>query len=101
MCLWCKSGSSRDVFVPCKEGEQGEMMVVPVMLSAFHATSSIRIYIPKDLKHKDPRQLVRKAILETKKRFPDDIPLVDPVDHQGIRDDTFKKLIKAWTCTIS
>jgi ATP-dependent RNA helicase DOB1 len=36
---------------------------------------------------------VYKSITEIKKRFPDNIPLLDPVKNMGIKDPAFLKLI--------
>jgi hypothetical protein len=69
--------------------------VVPVALGALDGLGSIRIHLKKDLRSKEDRSMVRKSILEVQKRFPDGLPLLDPVEHMDIRDETFKKLIRA------
>ncbi|XP_070563794.1 exosome RNA helicase MTR4-like [Ptychodera flava] len=79
---------------PAKPGEKGEMVVVPVMLHLLVHISSIRLYIPKDLRPYDNRQSVGKSIQEVKKRFPDGIPLLDPIDDMGIRDTALKKVVE-------
>ncbi|KAI9597618.1 antiviral helicase [Syncephalis fuscata] len=68
--------------------------VVPVALGAIDGLSSLRIHIKKDLRNKEDYNMVRKSILEVQKRFPDGVPLLDPVEHMNIRDETFKKLVQ-------
>ncbi|XP_077398559.1 exosome RNA helicase MTR4 [Vanacampus margaritifer] len=79
---------------PAARGETGEMQVVPVMLHLLTAISSVRLYIPKDLRPFDNRQLMLKSIQEVQKRFPDGVPLLDPVDDMGIKDAGLKKVIQ-------
>ncbi|KAJ8405700.1 hypothetical protein AAFF_G00316800 [Aldrovandia affinis] len=79
---------------PAKLGEKGEMQVVPVMLHLLTTISSVRLYIPKDLRPPDNRQSVLKSIQEVQKRFPDGVPLLDPIDDMGIKDQGLKKVIQ-------
>jgi len=90
-----------DMLLPCAVGtdkprppngnEKSEMQVVPVELSILDGLSSIRIYIPKDLRPSENRQTVGRSLKEVQKRFPDGIPLLDPIEDMQIEDDTFKK----------
>lgn len=79
---------------PPTEDDSGEPMVVPVLLSTLQGISHIRIHMPKDLRPLPERQTVLKAVKEVKKRFPKGITLLDPVENMGIKDESFKKLIK-------
>ncbi|RVE65965.1 hypothetical protein OJAV_G00121670 [Oryzias javanicus] len=79
---------------PASPGETGEMQVVPVMLHLLTSISSVRLYIPKDLRPFDNRQLMLKSIQEVQKRFPDGVPLLDPIDDMGIKDPALKKVIQ-------
>ncbi|OCT98720.1 exosome RNA helicase MTR4 [Xenopus laevis] len=79
---------------PAKPDEKGEMQVVPVMLHTLCAISSVRLYIPKDLRTTDNRQSVLKSIQEVQKRFPDGVPLLDPIDDMGIKDPGLKKVVQ-------
>ncbi|XP_077944178.1 exosome RNA helicase MTR4 [Gasterosteus aculeatus] len=79
---------------PAAPGEAGEMQVVPVMLHLLTSISSVRLFIPKDLRPFDNRQLMLKSIQEVQKRFPDGVPLLDPVDDMGIKDPALKKVIQ-------
>jgi ATP-dependent RNA helicase DOB1 len=86
------SGSTN--IIPCPPGEKGEPLVVPVLLSTISSISHIRIFMPKDLRPLDGRNAVLKAVMEVKKRFPEGIALLDPIENMGIKDDEFKSLIK-------
>ncbi|XP_033113933.1 exosome RNA helicase MTR4-like [Anneissia japonica] len=79
---------------PPAEGERGEMTVVPIMLHLITKISSVRLYIPKDLRPTDNRQSVGKSIQEVQRRFPDGLPLLDPIDDMGIKDKALKKIVE-------
>ncbi|XP_027881297.1 exosome RNA helicase MTR4 [Xiphophorus couchianus] len=86
--------SATEAAKPAVPGETGEMQVVPVMLHLLTSISSVRLYIPKDLRPFDNRQLMLKSIQEVQKRFPDGVPLLDPIDDMGIKDPGLKKVIQ-------
>uniref|UniRef100_A0A3Q3FXL3 Exosome RNA helicase MTR4 n=1 Tax=Kryptolebias marmoratus TaxID=37003 RepID=A0A3Q3FXL3_KRYMA len=96
--LHCSKESVKDAATeaarPAAPGETGEMQVVPVMLHLLTSISSVRLYIPKDLRPFDNRQLMLKSIQEVQKRFPDGVPLLDPIDDMGIKDPALKKVIQ-------
>lgn len=100
--LYCGSGSSvaknadgsTSGIRPAAPDEKGEMLVVPVLLSTLDGISHIRIFLPKDLKPAEQRHNVYKSILEIKKRFPDGIALLDPIENMGIRDKAFQNLVR-------
>lgn len=79
---------------PPAEGEEGRMEVVPVLLSCLEGISPVRIFLPKDMKSQDQRNTTKKNIREVKKRFPDGIPVLDPIENMNITDDSFKKLLR-------
>ncbi|KAF2142553.1 uncharacterized protein K452DRAFT_318154 [Aplosporella prunicola CBS 121167] len=79
---------------PPAPGEKGKMEVVPIMLSCIDSIGHLRIFLPSDLKSAEQRNQVRKALEEVKKRFPDGIAILDPIENMGITDDSFKKLLR-------
>jgi len=76
------------------DGEKGEMIVVPLLLHLVQQISSVRLFIPSDLRSLDNRNSVLKAIGEVKKRFPKGVPLLDPIKDMKIGDKQFKELIQ-------
>lgn len=69
--------------------------VVPCLLTCIKAISQIRIFMPKDgLKADQDRNEARKALGEVKRRFPDGVPILDPLENMEITDDSFKKLLR-------
>ena len=54
----------------------------------------MRLYFPKDLRSRDSRMSVQKSLQEVQKRFPDGIPLLDPIEDMGIKDKGLKEVIK-------
>lgn len=79
---------------PCPPNEKGEMQVVPIQLSSIVQISAVRLYYPQDLRPLDNRMSVLKAIQEVHKRFPKGAPLLDPVEDMGIKDSSFKDLVR-------
>ncbi|XP_072272536.1 exosome RNA helicase MTR4 isoform X2 [Pyxicephalus adspersus] len=79
---------------PAMPDEKGEMQVIPVLINLVTGISSVRLYIPKDLRPLDNRQSVLKSIQEVQKRFPDGVPLLDPIDDMGIKDPGLKKVVQ-------
>lgn len=79
---------------PCKAGQKGEPLVVPVLLSTIEAISHIRIHLPKDIRQLQARETVWKSVLEVHRRHPDGITLLDPIQNMRIKDEKFKQLLK-------
>ena len=79
---------------PVVKGEKGKMEVVPVLLSCVESIGHIRIFLPQDLKSDEQRNTVRKSLEEVKRRFPDGIAVLDPIENMGIEDPSFKKLLR-------
>ncbi|KAJ4488200.1 rRNA-processing arch domain-containing protein [Lentinula aciculospora] len=79
---------------PCPSNQKGVPLVVPVILSTLEGISHLRIYLPKDLRPEQNRETAWKSILEVQRRFPDGIPLLDPVKDMKIKDDKFTALVQ-------
>ena len=80
--------------LPCPSGQKGEPLVLPVLLSTLNGISHLRIFLPKDLRPISSRETVWKSVLEVQRRSPDSIPLLDPIENMGIKDEKFKVLVK-------
>ncbi|TMW60703.1 hypothetical protein Poli38472_000745 [Pythium oligandrum] len=70
-----------------------EMKICPVPLEMLDQLSSLRVYIPKDLRTLDSRQAVGKSVKEVLKRFPQGVPLLDPIEDMDIQDESFGRVI--------
>ncbi|KAF3070374.1 ATP-dependent RNA helicase mtr4 [Daldinia childiae] len=72
--------------------------VVPCMLTCIKALSQIRVFMPKDVTSREDIEAVRKqtlkALKEVERRFPDGLPILDPIENMNITDDSFKKLLR-------
>ncbi len=60
------------------------------MLRHLSKLSSVRLYVPKDLRSSDSRYSVYKSLEEVQKRFPDGLPLLDPIKDMKIKQEEFK-----------
>lgn len=78
----------------CPPGENGEFNAVPISLSSVECIGSLRIMLQKDLRQPEARQTVFKYLQELKKRFPDGLPVVDPIEDMGIRDVSFQRIVR-------
>ncbi|KAF9036911.1 antiviral helicase [Hymenopellis radicata] len=78
--------------MPCPSNVSGIPLVLPVLLSTVQGISHLSAYLPKDLRPDGTRRAVWNAILEIKRRFPDGISLLDPVENMGIKDDKFVEI---------
>ena len=85
---------------PASEGEKSKMEVVPILLSCVESIGHIRIFLPSDLKSADQRNTARKSIDEVKRRFPDGIAVLDPIENMGITDNSFKKLLRVCSSSL-
>ncbi|DAZ96390.1 TPA: hypothetical protein N0F65_010757 [Lagenidium giganteum] len=71
-----------------------EMKICPVPLEMLDSLSSLRVYIPKDLRTLDSRQSVGKSVREVMRRFPQGVPLLDPVEDMDIKDEQFTRVVE-------
>jgi ATP-dependent RNA helicase DOB1 len=76
-------------------GESTEFLPVPVTLSCLESLSSIRLFVPQDLKHRSSRAATLKNLHEVLRRFPDGPPLLDPIEDLQIKGDEFLKALRA------
>ncbi|EDN09093.1 ATP-dependent RNA helicase DOB1 [Histoplasma capsulatum] len=79
---------------PSQPEGKSKLEVIPVLLSCLKTISHLRIRLPQDLKPISARSEVKKHIVEIQRRFPDGIPLLDPIEDMGIKDDSFRKLLR-------
>jgi ATP-dependent RNA helicase DOB1 len=80
--------------LPCPPGQKGDPQVVPVLLSTLESISHLRVHMPNDIRSSQARETLWKTILEVHRRFPDGVPLLDPIQNMQITDDKFKALVK-------
>eukprot|EP01117_Protostelium_nocturnum_P003496 TRINITY_DN1455_c0_g2_i3.p1 TRINITY_DN1455_c0_g2~~TRINITY_DN1455_c0_g2_i3.p1 ORF type:complete len:827 (-),score=291.98 TRINITY_DN1455_c0_g2_i3:46-2526(-) len=83
-----------DKLKPVEKGQKGEIQIVPTMLSCVERISTLRIYVPKDLRSKENRASVGNSLRQVMDRFPDGIPLADPIEDMKIDDAEFKKSVR-------
>eukprot|EP00871_Galdieria_phlegrea_P005458 jgi/Galph1/5913/GphlegSOOS_G4559.1 len=92
---WKDSNGEEKGFIPPKDSQDESVAwnILPFPIGALDALSSIRVYMPKDLRPKENRAAVGKSVVEVIRRFPAGIPLLDPIEDMGIKDEEFRKLI--------
>ena len=87
-----KAASTAEL-MPVPSGRKGTMVVVPIESNLIHQISSIKLFLPKDLRSSDDRKSVLKKIEQVFKRF-GKVPLLDPVDDMKIVEKPFKEIVK-------
>ncbi|KAI0205709.1 rRNA-processing arch domain-containing protein [Astrocystis sublimbata] len=83
---------------PSDASKESIFEAVPCMLTCIKALSQIRVFMPKETKTREDFESVRKTLFkslkEVERRFPDGLPILDPIENMGITDDSFKKLLR-------
>jgi len=80
-------------FASSGQSGKGDMVAVPVQLNLIQQVSSVRIFVPTDLRLRDNRLVILKSIQEVHKRYGQEkTPLLDPVKDMKITDSAFKQV---------
>ncbi|CCE66109.1 hypothetical protein TPHA_0O01420 [Tetrapisispora phaffii CBS 4417] len=79
---------------PIVKGEQPICAIIPITLESIKSVGNLRLFMPKDIKASGQKETVAKSLNEVKRRFPDGVPLIDPVKNMKIEDEDFKTLLK-------
>ncbi len=83
---------------PAKAGVDDEklvsMRVFTISLEHIERVSAVRIFTPKAVHSPEARKKVAMAVKEVKKRFPDGVPLLDPIKDLKIRDENFTTMMQ-------
>ncbi|KAL6855484.1 ATP-dependent RNA helicase mtr4 [Amphichorda felina] len=81
--------------MPATNPDDTIYVVVPCLFTCIKAISQIRVFMPKNgLKTDQDREQARKSLQEVCRRFPDGLPILDPLENMDITDDSFKKLLR-------
>jgi ATP-dependent RNA helicase DOB1 len=80
--------------LPESSGSRTRYEVVPCLLTCIKSISQIRVFVPKEVKSAEEKDQVRRALGEVRRRFPDGLPILDPLENMGISDESFKKLLR-------
>lgn len=96
--LYCAPGTEKNpkLAKPCPKKTKGEMVILQCNLSSVDGISTIRTKVPNNLKSIDSRNQVYKTLQETKKRFKNKIPFLDPIEHMNIKEPEFINLLKVY-----
>ncbi|SCU98406.1 LADA_0H12816g1_1 [Lachancea dasiensis] len=79
---------------PAYPGEKSITTILPITLSSIKSVGNLRLYMPSDVRASSQRDVVGKSLKEVRRRFPDAVPLIDPVQNMKIEDEDFKKLLQ-------
>ncbi|KAK0626325.1 rRNA-processing arch domain-containing protein [Immersiella caudata] len=79
---------------PDAEGAKTRWEIVPCLLSCLKSLSQVRVFLPQKCESRADKDGVGNSIDEVARRFPDGIPIMDPMENMGINDESFKKLLR-------
>ncbi|CAL1279980.1 unnamed protein product [Larinioides sclopetarius] len=79
---------------PPAPNEKGVMQVVPIKLNLIQQLSTVRAHTPKDLRPIDNRMQVLRTIQAILERFPNGLPLLDPIEDMKIKEEGLKDVMK-------
>ena len=65
-----------------------------VGLDTIDRISAVRLFVPQDTKPQEARKNIMKSLKEVQRRFPDGLPLLDPVKDLKINVGEFNKLLE-------
>jgi ATP-dependent RNA helicase DOB1 len=74
---------------PCPKGKKGSVQIIPVVANFIEKLSSLRVYVPNDLRSSDNRRSVLNQIEKVMKTYPDGPTLLNPIDDMKIKDKEF------------
>eukprot|EP00526_Cylindrotheca_closterium_P029124 CAMPEP_0113649258 /NCGR_PEP_ID=MMETSP0017_2-20120614/26169_1 /TAXON_ID=2856 /ORGANISM="Cylindrotheca closterium" /LENGTH=1088 /DNA_ID=CAMNT_0000561611 /DNA_START=16 /DNA_END=3282 /DNA_ORIENTATION=- /assembly_acc=CAM_ASM_000147 len=78
---------------PDDDKELVSMRLFTVTLENIDRISAVRIFTPPAVNTPEARKKVSMSVDEVKKRFPEGLPLLDPIKDLGIEEDEFKILM--------
>jgi ATP-dependent RNA helicase DOB1 len=79
---------------PPRPKQSTVMGVVPMLLNCLHGLSSLRLFVEKDLRPREARETMGRQLSEVLRRFPDGLPVLDPLEDLKIRDDDYTRLVR-------
>ena len=82
---------------PTRKGDDDKlvsMRIFTVDLDDIERISAVRIFVKKDLHPPEARHHVFHAVREVQRRFPEGVPLLDPVKDLKIRSEEFGRLLE-------
>lgn len=79
---------------PPAPGDKGKMEVIPIVLNCIESIGHLRLFLPAQVDTSESKAKVRKSLDEVKKRFPDGIAILDPIENMNIHDESFKRLLR-------
>lgn len=100
----CSERSTLNSLIPPETGKIAKMQVTQIFMNCIEELSSIRIFMPKDLRPVANRTTVENSINEVLRRYGSKVPCLDPFNDlkvgireendDQIQDDSFAKLMK-------
>ena len=79
---------------PTDDASKTCLRIFTVGLDSIERISAVKLFIPQDTHSPETRKNVGTAIREVQKRFPEGVPLLDPVQDLKVQEPEFKTLLQ-------
>ncbi|CAI5509433.1 unnamed protein product [Closterium sp. Naga37s-1] len=89
-------GGPRKVVRPCRPGEEGgSPLVASFPLTQLDGISAVHLFLPKDLKHKEPREAALKSLQQLLLRAgADGVQMLDPEEDMEVNSSAYRKAVR-------
>lgn len=74
----CSERSTLNALIPCETGKVAKLQVTQIFMNCIEDLSSIRVFMPKDLRPAANRTTVENSINEVLRRYNNKVPCLDP-----------------------
>jgi len=92
--LWRGTARHCRPVLPGDKSDIVSMREFTVDLNTIDRISAVRLFVPQDTKPQEARKNIMKSLQEVQRRFPDGLPLLDPVQDLKINVGEFNKLLE-------
>lgn len=92
--LWRGTSGNCRPALPSDDPKVVSMRVFTIGLDSIDRISAVKLFIPSDVHPHEARKTVGLSVREVHKRFPDGIPLLDPIKDLGVNAAEFKSLME-------
>jgi ATP-dependent RNA helicase DOB1 len=92
--IWNGSNVSCRPIKPSDDKKIQTVRVFSIGLNNIENLSAVRLFVPQEVTRWESRRKMRDMINEVIRRFPEGVPLLDPVTDLGIQDEAFMTQLK-------
>ena len=92
--LWRGTARHCRPMLPKDKPDIASLREFTIGLDNIDRISAVRLFVPQDAKPQEARKNIMKSLIEVQRRFPEGLPLLDPVKDLKINVGEFNKLLE-------